>query len=65
MSEEQRAKITELASAADNARERFGTLAMMNRSTEPEARKQQAIAYAIARAAIFNADRLLIAEMEG
>ena len=65
MSEEQRATITDLASAAHDARERFGTLAMMNRSPEPEARKQQAIAYANARAAIFNADRLLIAEMEG
>lgn len=64
MIKEQRAKIVELACAAHNARERFGMLATMNRNIAAEARKDQAIAYAIARAEIFRADKLLMAELE-
>lgn len=64
MFKEQRAKIVELACAAHDARERFSMLAKMSHGIGLEARKQQAIAYATARAEIFNADKLLMAEFE-
>lgn len=64
MIKEQRAKVVALACAAHNARERFEMLAKMSHGIEPEARKQRALACAIARAEIFHADKLLMAEFK-
>jgi hypothetical protein len=59
MDEEKRRKIEILAADAHDKRVRYEGRQMMNTPSDPEERKKNAIAYAIAQAEMIEANRLL------
>jgi len=59
MNEEKRVKIEQLAEIAFDAAEKVRGMDMMNANTDPETRKKQAIAYAIAKAEMKEANNAL------
>jgi hypothetical protein len=59
MTEEKKTEITRLALEAHKTSERLKALAMQNTAQLPEAKEKQSVEYALARAEMFEADRLL------
>jgi hypothetical protein len=59
MKEEKKIKIEQLAATAHDKSEKYKMLGMMNTPSEPEAKKQSAIEYAVARGEMIEANREL------
>lgn len=63
MTAEKKTEITRLALEAHKASERLRVLGMQNTALSPEEKEKQAVEYALARAEMFEADRLLTKEI--
>ena len=59
MDEAKKVKIEQLAATAHEKSERYKMLGTMNMPSEPEAKRQSAIEYAIARGEMIEANRAL------
>jgi len=59
MTEEKKTEITRLALEAHKTSERLKAIGMQNTAQSPEEKEKQAVEYALARAEMMEADRLL------
>ena len=65
MDEEKKVKIEQLAATAHDKSERYKMIGMMNTPNEPDAKKQSAVEFAIARGEMIEANRALEDALKG